>query len=146
MKTSELVAWNCKSFTHGFLGFRPIKNTDIKLKSKKSYMYVTNSSNKYRIPHTNLIQDSPSRLNPKSWKLVIQWYGNASFSHMSWLDLEPYILRIWNYRVIHNINISQHHPNDRIYIIQIWYKTTSRLKPISMKTSDTMAWECKLFT
>ena len=25
-------------------------------------------------------------------------------------------------------------------------KTTSGLKPKSMKTSDTMAWECKIFT
>jgi len=58
MKTSELVAWNCKSFTYGFLGFRPIENREIKLQSKTSYISITKSSNSDNIPHTNLIQDS----------------------------------------------------------------------------------------
>ena len=58
MKTSELVAWNCKSFTYEFIGFRPRDNRDIKLQSKISYIPVTTSSNLYNIPHTNIIQDS----------------------------------------------------------------------------------------
>ena len=58
MKTSELVAWNCKSFTYGFLGFQPTEHRDMKLQSKTSYMAVTTSSNSENIPHTNLIQDS----------------------------------------------------------------------------------------
>ena len=58
MKTSELVAWNCKSFTYGFLGFRPIDHMVMKLQSKTYYMAVTKSSNSYNIPHTNMIQDT----------------------------------------------------------------------------------------
>ena len=58
MIPSELEAWNCKSFTYGFLGFRPTENRDKKLNSKTSYMAVTTSSNSYNFPHTNLIQDS----------------------------------------------------------------------------------------
>ena len=58
MKTSELVAWKCKSFTYGFLGFRPIDHRDMKLQSNTSYIAVTTSSNSENIPHINLIQDS----------------------------------------------------------------------------------------
>ena len=58
MKTSELVAWNCKSFTYGILGFRPTENKEMKLKNKTAYMAVTKSSNSEKIPHTNMIQDS----------------------------------------------------------------------------------------
>ena len=58
IKTSELVACNCKSFTYGFLVFRPIKNRKMKLKSNKSYISITKSSNSDNIPHTNMIQDS----------------------------------------------------------------------------------------
>ena len=58
MKMSELVAWNCKSFTYGFIGFRPTKNRDMKLQSNTSYMAVKKSSNSYNIPHTSMIQDS----------------------------------------------------------------------------------------
>ena len=58
MKTSELVAWNCKSFTYGFLGFRPTKHRDMKLKSNTSYMDFRTSSHLLNIPHTNMIQDS----------------------------------------------------------------------------------------
>ena len=89
--------------------------------------------------------NTPPRLKPKSWKLVIQWHGNASFSHMSFLDLDTY--RIWklNYRVIHHIWLSQKYQTHRISLIQLWYKTTSRLKTKSMKTRDTRAWVCKLF-
>ena len=81
---------------------------------------------------TSLIQiwyKTPSRLKLKSWKLVIQWHGNGIFSHMILLDFDPQ--RIWtlNYRVIHHIWLSQHHPTHIISLIQIWYKTTSRLKP-----------------
>ena len=55
MKTGELVAWSCKSFTYAFLGFQPTKHRDMKLLSNKSYMVVTTSSNSKNIPHTNLI-------------------------------------------------------------------------------------------
>ena len=34
MKISELVAWNCKSFTYGFIGFKPTDHRDNKLKNK----------------------------------------------------------------------------------------------------------------
>ena len=90
--------------------------------------------------------NTPPRLKPKPWKLVIQWHRNASFSHMSFLDLDPQRLWKWNYRVINHIWLSQNPQNHIISLIQIWYKTTSRLKPKSMKTaSDTRAWVCKLF-
>ena len=59
---------------------------------------------------------------------------------MNILDLDPYSILKLNYRVIHDIFMSQNHQNNIIYLIQICYKTTSRLKPKSMKTSDTMAW------
>ena len=58
MKTIELVAWNYKSFTYGFLEFRPTDNRYMKLQSNTSYMAVTTSSNSENIPHKNLIQDS----------------------------------------------------------------------------------------
>ena len=58
MKTSELVACSCKSFTYGFLVFRPIKNRKMKLKSNTSYISVKKSSNSENITHTNMIQDS----------------------------------------------------------------------------------------
>ena len=58
MKTSELVAWNSKSFTYGFLEFQLIENRDMKLQSNTSYTDVTTQSNSYNIPHTNMIQDS----------------------------------------------------------------------------------------
>ena len=58
MKTSELVAWNCKNLTYGFLGFRPTENRDMKLKSNTYYMAFKKSSNSHKIPCTNLIQDS----------------------------------------------------------------------------------------
>ena len=58
MKTSELVAWNCKSFTYGFIGFWPTEHREMKLQSNTSYMAVTTSSNSKNIPHTNMIQDS----------------------------------------------------------------------------------------
>ena len=55
MKVSDLIAWNCKSFTYGFLGFRTTENMEMKLQSKTSYIYVTTSSNSENIPHKNLI-------------------------------------------------------------------------------------------
>ena len=58
MKTSELVAWICNSFTYGFLEFRPIENREMKLKSNTSYISVTKSSNSDNISHTNMIQGS----------------------------------------------------------------------------------------
>ena len=44
-----------------------------------------------------------------------------------------------NCRVLYNICMSQHIQTHIISLIQIWYKITSRLKPKSMKTSDTRA-------
>ena len=58
MKTSELVAWNCKSFTYVFLGFRPTEHREMKLQSNKSSMVFTTSSKSDKISHTNLIQHS----------------------------------------------------------------------------------------
>ena len=54
MKTSELVACNCKSFTYGFLGFQPTEHRDMKLQSKKSYM-ASITSKSQNIPHTNMV-------------------------------------------------------------------------------------------
>ena len=42
MKTSDLIAWNCKSLTYGFIGFRDIENMEIKLHSKKSCIFFQN--------------------------------------------------------------------------------------------------------
>ena len=38
MGTSDSMAWECKSFTYGFLGFRPTENRDIKLKIKSNIL------------------------------------------------------------------------------------------------------------
>ena len=57
METSDSMAWKCKSFTYGFLGFRPTENME-KLQSNTSYMAVTTSSNSKNTTHTNMIQDS----------------------------------------------------------------------------------------
>ena len=60
METSGSMAWECKIFTYGFIGFRPTENREIKLQIKKSYMDFTTSSNSYKIPRTNdarLLQD-----------------------------------------------------------------------------------------
>ena len=72
---------------------------------------------------------TPSRLNPKSWKPVTQWHGNARVSHVDFLDFDPQSIGTWNYRVTHHIWLSQHHQTERTSLIQIWYKTTSSLKP-----------------
>ena len=55
MKTSELVAWNCKSFTYGFLGFRTTEDMEMKLYINTSYIAFTTSSNSYNTSHTNLV-------------------------------------------------------------------------------------------
>ena len=55
MKTSELVAWNWKSFTYGFLVFQPTEVMEMKLQSNRSYMDLLTSSKSYNIPHTNLV-------------------------------------------------------------------------------------------
>ena len=73
--------------------------------------------------------NTPSRLNPKSCKVVIEWHGNAKFSYMTFLYLEQQRIWTWNYIVINHIFLSQHPQTHIIYLIQIWYKTTSRLKP-----------------
>ena len=53
METSDSMAWECKLFTHEFLGFRAIENMETKLQLKTSYIYVTTSSISENIPHTN---------------------------------------------------------------------------------------------
>ena len=58
METGDSMEWECKSFTYGFLGFRPTENMDMKLQSNTSYMALTTSSNLQNIPYTNMIQDS----------------------------------------------------------------------------------------
>ena len=55
METSDSMAWECQLFTHEFLGFRPTEVMEIKLKSNKSYIYITTSSNSYNISHTNMV-------------------------------------------------------------------------------------------
>ena len=52
METSDLMAWECKSFTYGFLGFQPTENRDMKLQSKTSYMSAKN----HKTHITSLIQ------------------------------------------------------------------------------------------
>ena len=36
METSDPMAWECKLFTHEFIGFRAIENKDMKLHSNTS--------------------------------------------------------------------------------------------------------------
>ena len=43
MENSDSMAWECKIFTHAFLGFRATENMEMKLKSNTSYMAVTTS-------------------------------------------------------------------------------------------------------
>ena len=64
---------------------------------------------------------------------MIQWHENTSFSHMSLLDLNIQSIWTWKYIFIHHILFPQHHQTQRITLIQIWYKTPSRLKPNSWK-------------
>ena len=60
---------------------------------------------------------------------MIQWHENANFSHISFLDLNMNIIWEWNYGILNNILFLQHHQTHIKFLIQIWYKTTSRLKP-----------------
>ena len=76
METSDSMAWECKSFTYGFLGFRPTEHRDMKLQSNKSYMAVTTSSNSENIPHTNMIQDS-FKIEAK----VMETSGSMAWEH-----------------------------------------------------------------
>ena len=110
------------------------------------HIWISQHHQTHITPLKQILYNTPSRLKPKSSKLAIQWHGNASFSHMSLWDFKPHIMWKWNYILIHHIFLSQHHTTHRISLIQIWNKTTSRLKPKSMKTSDTMAWEWRIFT
>ena len=55
METNDPMTWECKIFTHDFIGFRPIEDMEIKLQSNTSYMPFTTSSNSYNISHTNLV-------------------------------------------------------------------------------------------
>ena len=95
MKTSELVAWNCKSYTYGFIGFRPTWHRDMKLLIKTSYMAVTTSSNLENIPHTNLIQDSfkiESKVMETSdsmaWECKSFTYGFIGFRPIENMDMK----------------------------------------------------------
>ena len=45
METSDSMAWECKLFTHEFIGFRATEHKDMKLQSNKSYMAFPTSSN-----------------------------------------------------------------------------------------------------
>ena len=128
MKTSELVAWNCKSFTYVFLGFRPTYERDMKLKSKKSYISIKKSSKSYNIPHTNLIQDS-FKIEAKVMETSDSMAWECNLSHMSLLYFDPHRLWTLNYKLIHHIWISYDNPTHIISLIQIRYKITSRLKP-----------------
>ena len=56
METSDSMAWECKLFTHEFLGFQPTEDMDIKLQSDKSYMALITSSNSYK-SSIKLLQD-----------------------------------------------------------------------------------------
>ena len=35
METSDSMAWECKSFTYGFIGFQPTQNGDLNLNIQK---------------------------------------------------------------------------------------------------------------
>ena len=39
METSDPMAWECKIFTHDFIGFRATEDKDMKLHIKKSHIY-----------------------------------------------------------------------------------------------------------
>ena len=45
METSDSMAWECKLFTHEFLGFRPMEDMEIKLQINTSYIAFTTSLN-----------------------------------------------------------------------------------------------------
>ena len=45
METGDSMAWECKIFTHDFIGFRPIEDMEIKLNINTSYIYFPTSSN-----------------------------------------------------------------------------------------------------
>ena len=55
METSDSMEWECKLFTHEFLGFRSTKEMEIKLQSKTQYMAVIKASNAWNISHTNMV-------------------------------------------------------------------------------------------
>ena len=55
METSDSMAWECKLFTHEFIGFRSKENVDMKLNITKSYISVTTSPYSYKIPQTNMV-------------------------------------------------------------------------------------------
>ena len=44
METSDSMAWECKLFTHEFIGFRNMENKELKLNINKSYIYLSTSS------------------------------------------------------------------------------------------------------
>ena len=45
METSDSMPWECKLFTHEFLGFRPKEVMEMKLHINKSYISFMTSSN-----------------------------------------------------------------------------------------------------
>ena len=55
METSDPMVGECKLFTHEFLGFQSIEEIEMKLKSNRSYISFTTSSNSYNISHTNVV-------------------------------------------------------------------------------------------
>ena len=145
MKTSDWMSWECKAFhtwvswissyrayghesTESYIiyGYPNI----IKLREKSSYK-----------SDIKLLQDWIQ--NP--WKLVMQWHENVRFSHISFLDLE--LNSIWELkcRVLNHIFLPKHHKTHIKFLIQIWYKTTSRLNPNPWKLDIQEHEECKPF-
>ena len=55
METSDSMVWECKIFTHEFIGFRATENNYMKLKINVSFMDFPLSSKSYNSPHTNLL-------------------------------------------------------------------------------------------
>ena len=45
METSDSMAWECKLFTHEFIGFQATEHKDIKLQKNTLHMVVQTSSN-----------------------------------------------------------------------------------------------------
>ena len=67
------------------------------------------------------------------------------FQHRNFLDLELNRIWEWKYRVLNNIWLPQHHQTQIKFLIQIWYKTTSRLKPNPWKLVIQEHGECEPF-
>ena len=58
MKTSDSMAWECKLFTHDFLGFRATNSMEIKINIHTSHMDSPKSSKLEKSTHKNMIKNS----------------------------------------------------------------------------------------